>query len=104
MLAFNFSIKRFLQKMVAVGYSPDCLDVTVLPSLAFRVDKVDNVRPENVVFFYDAESDGLYATHTQFKLDEAGQPVTDDTKTYYMSPDYRSVLPKFIIDALDAMS
>jgi|688.fasta_scaffold1169272_1 hypothetical protein len=104
MLAFNFSIKRFLQRMVAAGYSPDCLDVTVLPSLAFRVDLADNSSPENVVFFYDAESDGLYATHTQFKMDDAGRQTTDNAKTYYMSPDYRNVLPKFIIDALDAMS
>jgi hypothetical protein len=104
MLAFNFSIKRFLQRMVAAGYFPDCLDVTILPSLAFRVDLADNNNPENVVFFYDAESDGLYATHTQFKVNDAGQQTTESTKTYYMTPDYRNVLPKFIIDALDAMS
>ena len=104
MLAFNFSIKRFLQRMVAAGYSPDCVDVVLLPSLAFRVDKADNVSPENVVFFYDQESDGLYATHTQFKMGSSAQAEVEQTKTYYMTPDYKTIMPKFIIDALDAMS
>jgi hypothetical protein len=103
-LAFNFSIKRFLQRMVSAGYSPDSVDVVLLPSLAFRVDKADNVSPENVVFFYDQESDGLYATHTQFKMGTEARAEVERTKTYYMTPDYKNVLPKFVIDALDAMT